>query len=133
MEATTVKHHDETFRDSIIRLVVQYEDGDGDIGIRDDDTLSLPDFHVQFFHIKNGIELPFIIPLTTDTLHFNQRLPYVTPSGKNKGIKGNITLRIPSTPYPEFKPDSVRFYMQLFDRKGNSSNLLSTPTLFIKH
>jgi hypothetical protein len=120
-------------RDSIIIINLVYTDGDGDIGFNDDDTISNANLIVDFFEIKNGVETPFVIPLSTDTLNFNQRTPNLTPSGKEKSIKGDIKLKIPTNPFPGFRPDSVIFKCQLFDRQLNGSQVVISPILIIRH
>ncbi|MCO6495261.1 MAG: hypothetical protein J5I91_06245 [Bacteroidetes bacterium] len=121
-------------KDSIIILKFSYSDADGDIGYPDSDTLSGSDFNIDFFEIINGIPTPYIIPLgNNNTLNFSQRLPYLTPDGKDKSIKGEITFRIPAIPYLGYYPDTVEFKCQLFDRAGNASNQITTPRLRIKH
>jgi hypothetical protein len=120
-------------RDSIINLRFSYSDGDGDLGIKDSDTLAANDFTIRFFEIKNGIETPFLIPLTEDTLNFNQRFPYLTPSGRNKSIKGEILIEIPINPYPGYNPVTVIFKSILTDRAGNKSNEVVTPAIKITH
>lgn len=125
--------HPELPRDSIIVISLNYEDADGDIGYREADTLSNNDLIINFLYIDNGEEKSFILPLTTDTLNFNQRLPYLTPSGKNKEISGTITTRIPINPYPGFRPDSVIFICKLYDRALQVSNEVRTPIITIVH
>ncbi|MCK9480920.1 MAG: hypothetical protein M0R38_04050 [Bacteroidia bacterium] len=120
-------------RDSIIILEFSYTDGDGDLGKPDSDTLSGPNFFIRFFEITNGNQTPYIIPLSNDTLNFNQYTPYLTPSGKDKSIKGEITVRIPTSPYLGYEPDSVLFVATLEDRAGNQSNEVITPVLTIRH
>lgn len=120
-------------RDSIIILDLSYTDGDGDIGFKDDDTLSSSNLVVRFFEIINGIETPFVIPLSTDTLNFNQRTPFLTPIGEQKSIKGEIKLKIPINPFPGYRPDSLIFKCQLFDRQLNASQIVVTPILVVTH
>lgn len=120
-------------RDSIIILEFEYTDGDGDLGYVETDTLSGNDLLISFRFIKDNIAQPFIIPVANDTLNFNRRLPYLTPSGSDKSIKGTIKAQIPINPYPDFRPDSVFFNAVLFDRSFNQSNEVETPILVITH
>lgn len=120
--------------DSIIILTFSYADADGDIGIPESDTLSGSDFIIRYFEIQDGEPHSYIIPLSAnDTLNFNQRLPSLTPQGKDKSIKGTFTVRIPATPFPGYTPDSVMFQCRLFDRAGNGSQEVQTPILSLKH
>jgi hypothetical protein len=116
-------------------------DGDGDIGLSDDD--SLPPFDVnshfffnlfvEFFEIKDGEKISYLLPGSPDTLRFDQRLPNLTPTGKRKSIEGEIVLKLPTVPFPLFEPDSVVFRIQLFDRALNSSNIIETDPIKIQH
>lgn len=116
-------------------------DGDGDIGLSEDDSLppfdlSSPFFFnlfVEFFEIENGEKKPYLLPITLDTLRFDQRIPNLTPTGKRKSIEGEIVLKLPTIPFPDFEPDSVVFRIQLYDRALNSSNIIETDPIKIQH
>lgn len=123
--------------DSTVFVKISYTDADGDIGYTDADTLfpfafGDPFFYnltVNFRYIEDGIEKPYILPFSTDTLSFSERLPNITPTGKSKSVKGTVTLKLRASPFPGFKPDSVYYSISLTDRALNRSNLLKTPTI----
>src|SRR5205823_1110986 len=89
-------------------LVASFTDGDGDIGYHReggngaifDSTYSpyYSNFNITLFRFKNGMwtdTIHFYYPpfnlVTYDTLvTFETRIPYLTPDGKNKGLKGDI-------------------------------------------
>lgn len=122
-------------KDSIINITLTYTDGDGDIGLNENDTFAPYNFGTKFFHnlfielykIENGIASKIVIPFTTDTLNFNDRITNLTPTGKIKSISGEILIPIKALPYPGITPDSVYYTLQIADRKLNLSNKVTTP------
>jgi hypothetical protein len=127
-------------RDSVVVVTLRYTDGDGDIGLSDADTL--PPFHfdgpnfynlfVQYFVRRNGQLQARIDPLTLDTLHFNLRLPVITPSGPDKQVEGDIRLDIPARP-GNFMPDTMVLRCRLTDRALHSSRVVQTPDIPLVH
>lgn len=128
-------------KDSLIRFKISYTDGDGNIGLEVQDTQPPFDFYSKYFHnlyieyyaINNGVASKLIAPSTTDTIQYNDRIKNLTPTGKNKSIKGVLEMDIPAIPYPGLEPDSVYFTFQLLDRNLNKSNKLITNVLNILH
>lgn len=124
-------------KDSIVFIDIEYSDGDGNIGLEANDTF--PPFNfpgkysknlfINVFKIENGVTLPIIIPLTTDTINFNDRIKNLTPTGKNKSIKGVLKLNLNPIPFPGVFPDSMFYTVQIIDRALNFSNVVSTPIL----
>jgi hypothetical protein len=123
--------------DSSVVITLNYTDGDGDIGLNPTDTFppfnfGSPFFYnliVKVFEVKNGVELPIVIPLTTDTISFNDRITNLTPTGKNKSISGNIVINLNAIPYPGILPDTMIYKIIIIDRKLNVSNEVQTQAL----
>lgn len=105
-------------------LAISFKDGDGDIGLMDNDILPPYDYNfiVKYYEYQNGSEVRVII---TDSNEFCARIPILTPLGSVKAIKGEIedTLNIynPQSPF-----DTIRFEVYLVDRALNKSNTVST-------
>jgi len=124
-------------KDSIVNIYINYTDGDGDIGLNTEDTLSPYNFGGKFFHnlfievykIENGVASKIVIPLTIDTINFNDRITNLTPTGKSKSISGDILIPIKSLPYPGITPDSMYYTIQIADRKLHLSNKVSTNVM----
>jgi hypothetical protein len=124
-------------KDSILKITVHYTDGDGDLGLNTSDTLAPFNYGGKFFYnlfikvyaVNDGIGNRIPIPLSTDTVNFNDRIQNVTPSGKNKSIFGDLVITLRSIPYPGIKPDSMYYTIQLADRSLNLSNTVKTPTM----
>ena len=128
--------------DSFVEVEVAFSDADGDIGLEDSDTLfpfgtrdpAHYNLLVNYQDKKNGLWRYPMNPLlgATDTLVLHQRLKNMTPSGRNKGIHGNLTVVIPARPY-QYRGDSVRYEIQLMDRALHRSNKIITPAIFLQH
>ncbi len=124
-------------RDSVVNITLAYEDGDGDIGLNTQDTLVPYNYGSKYFYnllvnlyrVKNGKAAKIPIPLSSDTINFNDRITNLTPTGKSKSISGEIRLFIKAIPYPGVLPDSMYYTFQLIDRKLNESNIVQTKVL----
>lgn len=115
-------------------IIVSFTDGDGDIGFNDGDTL--PPYNLDeenfnkfyynlllYYFIKEGdewLEVELAVP-------YYYRVPYITPSGQNKSLKGEIEVEIT---LPINRPDSIRFDIELIDRALHESNRLTTPVIY---
>ena len=118
-------------KDSLVRIRFNYLDGDGDLGLSAGDTF--PPFHysatnkfyyniyIDYMEKKGGVFVPVTVPFTNDTIRFLYRMDVITLIGKNKAIKGDITMDIDLTPYP-VKPDTIQFKIQIADRQLHLSN-----------
>lgn len=106
---TTVKQ----FEDSI-RIVVAYEDGDGDIGFFNPDSLSLS---VQDTRLENP-DYYYVPPLT--------------PHGDSLSIKGTLKVVIRNTfLLGNGGNETTRYEIRLKDRQGHWSNTALTPVITI--
>lgn len=128
-------------KDSIVNITLHYQDGDGDIGLNTGDTMSPYNYTSKYFYnlivsvyrVDNGIvskvTTPVLPPNPPDTIHYNDRITDLTPTGKSKAISGDIRLFIKSLPYPGVTPDSMFYTFQLIDRALNQSNIVRTNTM----
>jgi hypothetical protein len=68
------------------------------------------------------------------TVYYNDlasaRLPYLTPEGQNKGLKGDIE-KTAFLPYPLV--DTIRFRAFIYDRNKHQSNIIFTPGFFVNY
>ncbi len=128
-------------KDSMIVLKINYKDGDGDLGLSQSDTFPPFNFGSPVFNnffvnykVKTGNSWQnILIPGTADTLNFNQRIQRLNLSNKDKAVKGSIDLRIPASPYPGLKPDTIKLISYLLDRKLHKSNLAESNEIYLKH
>lgn len=98
-------------------LKVYYEDGDGDLGDAAGDT----DFMVTDTRQGAPVFPPVVYPYA---------LPNVTPPGQKKQIYGEIQIKVvPTYRRPGMPADTARIDLQLRDRAGHYSNVLTLPPI----
>jgi hypothetical protein len=113
-------------------LRISFKDGDGDIGLNQNDTAPPYDFNliIDYFEIQNRdtVRVYQVDPVSGDTSTFNARIPILTPKGSDKSIKGEIedTLFIYD---PTSAFDTILFKVYLVDRALHKSNVISTPLI----
>jgi hypothetical protein len=136
---------------STFTLTATFTDGDGDIGYYQDrpndsifDDKQSPYYYnfiinAQVFSNGDWRDTSIISFIDTtggkhDTTFFtddaSSRLPYLTQSGQNKGLKGDIDK---TTYLPAFLGDSIRFTAFIYDRALHRSNLIYTPGYFFEY
>jgi hypothetical protein len=116
-------------------LVISFTDGDGDIGLDPSDTDPPFDtssvwhhnLFVEYEELRNGqwTQVEFLLPLY-------YRVPRITPSGRNRSLKGEIAVALKPWPLLPGSPhDTIRFSIQLVDRALNLSNLEYSPAIVL--
>jgi len=131
--------------DTLLGLIFNYRDGDGDIGLNAADTFppfnSITGFNnVQLnpYHHNlkvdylteqlDGTFAPVILPNTTDTLKIQARVENITPEGKYKAIRGEIDWQILPPPFAELSRN-IKVKIQIYDRSLNASNIIESPII----
>lgn len=113
--------------DSLLLIRFWYEDKDGDLGLSDSDTSDqfkgFNNLIINFRAKKNGTYSPLLIKSTTIPADFDQRIPNLTPTGKNKEISGSVTVSFGLDPN-EIHADTVEFDLKIVDRSFNESNII---------
>lgn len=129
-------------KDSSGTLHLYFTDGDGDIGLGPADTfppfdknsLFYYNFYINYFEKQNGqwvrIVLPPVVP-GGDTLSNHSRIPYLTPSGQNKTLEGDLFMSL-FTNNPLSAYDTIRYDVTIVDRALHRSNQISTPEIILK-
>ncbi len=117
--------------DTKAHVTISFTDGDGDIGYFPsgngspfDDTTSqyYYNFIVKFFQKNNGVWV-------FDSTNLSGRMPFLTPSGSNKALKGDITMDL-FLPFPEAN-DTVKYNIFIYDRALHQSNTIESTELII--
>lgn len=122
-------------RTDTIDLVIDFTDGDGDIGFSQGDTLPpfnydaseynyfYYNFHFITFHYVDTawVEFEFEDPYSS-----GYRIKNITPSGQNKSLKGTIQVGLRLSPA---MPDSIYYEIELVDRALHISNTVVTPVI----
>ncbi len=115
-------------------LTFSFTDGDGDIGLSAADTF--PPFHSEgdyyynlyifYKEMQNGVLTLIDLPQP-----FHTRLPVITPSGRNKAIKGEMEIKLDIyNPISTF--DTICFEFYIVDRALHVSNTISTPLIVVQ-
>ena len=104
----------------ICELHLYFVDGDGDIGLFDEDTIPPFDYNlfVNYFDMQNdSLSQIDVSP------PFHIRIPNLTPSGQNKSLKVNVKYDVNIT---YRNSDTIKFDLKLFDRALNESDWVGT-------
>lgn len=116
-------------------LVVFFTDGDGDVGLSESDTTgqfsSTQKYHhnlfVEYFEKVNG-QWEAGKDLLGNDIVFLYRVPVLTPSGKNKALKGKIKVTMEPTYYNPLSAnsDTIKYRVMLVDRALHESNVVES-------
>ncbi len=111
-----------------------YEDKDGDLGLADDDTTGrfrgANNLMISFREKNNGVYTPLLNRINGEPANFNQRIPNLTPTGKNKEISGSISVSFGVDPN-EIYADSIEFDLYILDRNFNESNVIEVTDVIL--
>jgi len=119
-------------KDSLGAITISYTDGDGNIGLFAWDTVEPRkyNFYLKFLQYVNN-ELVEVIPVDT-SVNFNARIPLLTPAGRNKNIKGDITMYLELYFARQILlSDTIAFQIFIKDRDLNISNVVETPMFIL--
>lgn len=136
-------------KDSLMKLVISFKDGDGDIGLKGSDTLA--PFNPVFDSLTNvslnkyyfncyvgykekiaGKYYPYIPIGTTDTFQYTFRVQNLTPEGRHKAIRGELELDIDKSVSQRISAattDTIIYSVYIYDRLLNKSNEIQTPPI----
>jgi hypothetical protein len=112
---------------------ITFKDGDGDVGIAQNDLNSPDDLKMKYLYkdTASGLFMPVDSSFGTaqfDTLFYSYRIPNITPDGQYKALDGEIKIKLRSSPL--FGPHSiVKFEIRLTDRAGHKSNIVTTDEI----
>ena len=114
------------------RLNLYFEDGDGDLGLEapfEDAEADTINFFVTLYRMTDGqlSQAPDNDPYKTTGF----RIPYMERTGRNKILKGNISVIFFYLFYTE--EDTIRYDVYLKDRAGNISNSVSSSVIPVYH
>ncbi len=145
---SSVVNRDVSGKDSTITLVFSFTDGDGDIGLKQNETAA--PFTGEFYYNLvmtyqekvNGVFIPKLLPIQKDSitpsgdtiqiviyepLRFRYRMPFIESSGRIKAIKGTVSTEINTL---GFSPSS-RFEFFIYDRALHKSNVEFSSEIII--
>jgi len=126
-------------------VVLSFQDGDGDIGLDIEDTLSpynsdsyfYYNAYLEYYELMNGVWVKGTADPngnnfpTADTIVFKNRLPNITPIGQNKALKGDVILTLEPFYYNPVSnhSDSIKYKVVIIDRALNISNIIETGVI----
>lgn len=112
------------------RLKFYFEDGDGNIGLREPSESLLEDSTNLFFTLYKKANGEMVPASASDPIKpYPYRIPYLERLGQNKILKGTISVTFL---YLFYNPtDTIRYDFYLKDRDLNESNLESTAEIII--
>jgi len=112
------------------RLKFYFEDGDGNIGLREPSESLQDDSTNLFFTLYKKTDGEMVPASANDPLKPSPyRIPYLERLGQNKILKGTISVTFL---YLFYNPtDTIRYDFYLKDRDLNESNLESTADIII--
>ncbi|HUW06147.1 MAG TPA: hypothetical protein VMW01_07785 [Williamwhitmania sp.] len=106
-------------------LKINFTDGDGNFGLPDPDSTTLPQYRYNLFLTKyvkqNGIFTA--VPDSDLATPLSYTVPYVAPVGNNKAQKGTITIQIQ---YYSETADTIMYSFYITDLTLNNSNVAET-------
>jgi hypothetical protein len=126
------------YADSAV-LIINFQDGDGDIGHTPVTPGTPFDYWGEYLYQDSAKSIaagkPVFIPLyinkdTNDPVFFNYHIPSITPTGKDKELKGIIKVKLPLMWFNnQFigYPNIVEYKVWILDRAGHKSNVIYTP------
>ena len=111
----------------LCELHIFFTDGDGDIGLFEEDTIAPFDYNlfINYFEMKNN-SLQQIIDTLNPPYHI--RIPNLTPTGQNKSLKVDLKYDVDIT---YRNSDTIKFELKLFDRALNESEWVSSSLIIL--
>jgi hypothetical protein len=109
------------------RLKFNFEDGDGDLGLKPEQ----PDSINLFFstYKKIGGLMVQITDTTDPVIAYKYRIPYMERLGQNKILKGTISVAFLYLFYEPRDSNIIRYDFYIKDRALNVSNVASTSEI----
>jgi hypothetical protein len=108
-------------------LLINFIDGDGDIGLTQNDTVPPNNYNcfITYLEKQNGVWVRRQLPLD-----FNYRIPVVNTGKKDKKIKGEIKIALKPFYYDPFSAfDTIKYEIYIVDKALNKSNVILTPEI----
>ena len=111
----------------LCELHLFFTDGDGDIGLFEEDTIAPFDYNlfVNYFEMKKN-SLQQIIDTLRPPYHI--RIPDLMPTGQNKSLKVDLKYDV-DVSYRN--SDTIKFELKLFDRALNESEWVSSSLIIL--
>ena len=113
-------------------LSINFKDGDGDIGVNQDDTTNNLFLIYYYKGLDGNFHRDLNVLIMPDSIMYIFLVPNVTPKGQNKVLEGEIKVKV-DPPYHDFlatpKHTLVKYKIYLLDRAGNKSNVIESEEI----
>lgn len=109
-------------------LEIKFTDGDGDIGVPENDTTKTLFFTYYYKDTITQKYTAYYSALFNDTLRTGYIVKSPTDDYNGKPISGEISIDIQQYRHSK-KIKYIKYVMYLLDRAGNKSNVLTTPEI----
>lgn len=120
-------------------LVLEFTDGDGDIGLGQGDTMPpfnyggghYHNFYINLYTLDNGKYNPVVFPDTS--FNFHSRIPKIEFTGNSKSIRGEIEYKFDMLIMKPFlQSDTIMIETWITDRALHKSNIVMTPDIPVR-
>ena len=138
-ETPDIEFHDFVAEGEIGYLSISFTDGDGDIGLTPEmvdppfDTSNIYHYNmfVEYWEFNDASGDWEHVTINGLPVNFLYRVPYITPNGKNKALKGTIEVKMePNYRNPDSpNSDLIRYRIKLVDRALHESEWIVTPSI----
>ncbi len=118
-----------------VELVFTFVDGDGDIGLKQSDTISpyVDEYKNNFFptlYVKDNGKYKEV----ENILVSNYTIPYIEPQGQNKTLKADVKVKFEYTKNDTlFNYDTLMYKYYILDRALHQSNIDSTSDIIFEN
>ena len=143
---STIYFNNDSVSITSYNLIFNALDGDNNLGLKESDTIGVfspesPYYYNAFvvlYKKENGIfeqNITYTVEgiVHTDTIHYNQRIPYTDPVGLNDYFKAEIkiNIEIDSVFLGEnfYDIDTMKFIFYVVDKDFNISNIQETQEI----
>lgn len=118
-------------RIALVKLNIEFTDGDGDIGLKQPSLPNLPDSlmyncYLTLYDYKDG-QFEIVEDLAGTQKY---RIPYIERKGQNKALKGNIYVDME---YQSIIYDTIFYSFYIVDRQYNKSNVDSSDVIVLSN
>ena len=115
-------------------LTISFTDGDGDIGLKSEDTLPpynvggnyYYNYFIDYYELQGDSFVKIDLPISN-----NSRIPFVEPNLAELGVRGEIEIELYINNIMS-NADSIRYELYILDRALNKSNVVTTPSFYVK-
>lgn len=111
-------------------LQIKFTDGDGDIGVKENDTTRSLFFTYYYKDTVTQKYVAYYSALFNDTLRTSYIVKSPTETYIGKPISGELSVNIQQYRHSK-KIKNIKYVIYLLDRAGNKSNVVTSPEITV--